>query len=309
MTFRRLHLSFTEARRRRLAKKVDRLDRLESRTTITEPISFTGMALSAMGNLVRLGFMYPDTGNALRSLARAKEAGKAAGQSSPRPYAIPTKMLKTIDAIAMSRLAGSGSAGTASHEGSTAQHDDGDSSNHWLTFNTPAASNASDAHGIAAPWHPAKGPGGGAAQAPRGGTSAARGMTPTARGAITPLRLPSNSASASTGGGSSAALLAAVAGASGAGGQAASAGMGMEGGAGAAPRASLVHAGSGASTGQNGGGITFGADDGSGPTTSGGGPLPGSTPDPVTGNGSGVTENASEPFSVSVLDNQGRSNT
>ena len=70
------------------------------------------------------------------------------------------------------------------------------------------------------------------------------------------------------------------------------------------PARSLVHAGPGASTGQNGGGITFGADDGSGPTTSGGGPLPGSTPDPVTGNGSGVTENASEPFSVSVLDNQ-----
>ena len=43
-----LALSFTEARRRRLAKKVDRLDRLESRTTITEPISFTGLALSAI---------------------------------------------------------------------------------------------------------------------------------------------------------------------------------------------------------------------------------------------------------------------
>ena len=51
MNFRRLHLSFTEYRRRRLAKKVDRLDRLESRTTITEPISFTGMALSAMAGL------------------------------------------------------------------------------------------------------------------------------------------------------------------------------------------------------------------------------------------------------------------
>ena len=37
MGFRRL--SFTERRRRRLAKKVDRLDRLETRNTITEPIS------------------------------------------------------------------------------------------------------------------------------------------------------------------------------------------------------------------------------------------------------------------------------
>ena len=308
MGFRRLHLSFTEYRRRRLAKKVDRLDRLESRTTITEPISFTGMALSAMAGLARLGFMYPDGEiSALRSLARAKDAAKQAGHSSPKPYAIPAKMLKTIDAIAMGRLAVGGSAGAAARAGSTAGHASNNSSTDWLTFNAPATSNSSDAHGIAAPWHPAKGPGGGAAQAPRGGTSAARGMTPTARGAITPLRLPSNSASASTGGGSSAALLAAVAGASGAGGQAASAGMGTEGGAGAAPRASLVHAGSGASPGHNsptGGGTTFGADDGSGPTTSGGGPLPGSTPDPVTGNGSGVTENASEPFSLSVLDNQ-----
>ena len=60
MSFPRLRLGFTEYRRRLLATKVDRLDRLESRTTITEPISFTGLALSAIRGMMQLGFMYPN---------------------------------------------------------------------------------------------------------------------------------------------------------------------------------------------------------------------------------------------------------
>ena len=82
------------------------------------------------------------------------------------------------------------------------------------------------AEGISKPWHPAKGPGGGPAQAPRGGTSASRGTQNTARGTITPLRLPASTPAASAGGGASAALLAAVAGRSGAGTQIASPGAG-----------------------------------------------------------------------------------
>jgi YD repeat-containing protein len=302
MNFRRLHLSFTEARRRRLAKRVDRLDRLESRTTITEPISFTGLAISAFRGLAQLGLMSRFGGsNAPSPLARAKDAATQAGHASPKPYVIPAQLLKSIDAIAMNLVAGGGSATAASHADSTAEHAGSDATNDWLTFNTPAASNASDLDGISAPWHPAKGPGGGAAQAPRGGTSAARGIPPTARGAITPLRLPSNTAAASTAGGASAALLAAVAGASGANSEIASAGTG-----GGVPvsRASLVHADSGAAAGQNGSGNTFSADDASGPTSSGGAAPPGSTPDPVTGNSSGVTTNVSTPFNVYVLDNQ-----
>jgi RHS repeat-associated protein len=304
MNFLRMHLSFTEARRRRLAKKVDRLDRLESRTTITEPISFTGMAISAISGMVHFGFMYPDVGNALRSLARTKEAAKLAGQASPKPYVIPANLLKSIDGLAMGQFVGGGSAATAARAGSTAGHASNNSSTDWLSFNSSATSNASDTHGISAAWHPAKGPGGGAAQAHRGGTSAARGMTPTARGAITPLRLPANAASASTGGGASAPLLAAVAGASSAGGQTASAGTGGEGRAVSAPRISLVHAGSEASSGQNGGGITLSADGSPGQTSSGGAAPPGSTPDPVIGNSSGVTTDVTEPFNVYVLDNQ-----
>ena len=194
------------------------------------------------------------------SLSRAKDAAKQAGHSSPKPYAIPANLLKSIDAIAMSQLAAGGSVASASSTASAGTHAASDSSNDWLTFNTPAASSAADSDGISTPWHPAKGPGGGAAQAPRGGTSASRGIPSTGRGAIMPLRLPSSTAAASNGG-ASAALLAAVAGAGSTGTQIASPGTG---GAAPVPRASLVHAGSGASPGHTsptGGGITFSADD------------------------------------------------
>ena len=203
----------------------------------------------------------------------------------------------------MNQLAGGGSAASASSTASAGPHAASDSSNDWLTFNTPAASNATDTDGISAAWHPAKGPGGGAAQAPRGGTSASRGLPSTGRGAIMPLRLPSPTAAASNGG-ASAALLAAVAGAGSTGSQLASPGTG---GAAALPRASLVHTGSGASPAHNGptgGGMRVSADDIPGTIGSGGFAAPGSTPDPVTGNSSTVTAGVSTPFSVSVLDNQ-----
>jgi hypothetical protein len=44
-------LSFTERRQRRLAKKVDRIDRLESTTTITELISITSRRRILCGKL------------------------------------------------------------------------------------------------------------------------------------------------------------------------------------------------------------------------------------------------------------------
>jgi hypothetical protein len=234
MKFRRLHFDRV-ARRRRLTARVDRLDRLESRTTITEPISFTGLAISMLRPLVQLGIMNVfGASNAPSPFVRAKELEKQAGHAVPKPYAIPAKLLKSIDAVASGQHAG-GSAGSASGA-STGKHADTDSSNDWLTFSTPSAADASDAHGISTPWHAAKGPGGGAAQAPRGGTSASRGIQPTSRGAITPLRLAASTPAASSAGGASAALLAAVAGAGGNGTQIASAGTG--GGA-AAPSVSL----------------------------------------------------------------------
>ena len=54
----------------------------------------------------------------------------------------------------------------------TAKAASGAATNDWLTFNTGSQADATASHGISAPWHPAKGAGGGAAQAPRGGSSA-----------------------------------------------------------------------------------------------------------------------------------------
>ena len=54
----RLHVSYTEGRRRRLARKTDQLDRLESRTAVAEPLSFTGLgspqsaACSSLGSCI-----------------------------------------------------------------------------------------------------------------------------------------------------------------------------------------------------------------------------------------------------------------
>ena len=79
MSFRRA--SFTETRRRSLAKRVDRLDRLESRTTITEPISFTGLSITALRGLAQLGLMYPNgaASGLVRPAGAARQSKGAAG--------------------------------------------------------------------------------------------------------------------------------------------------------------------------------------------------------------------------------------
>ena len=64
-----MNFSFTEARRRRLGKKVDRLERLETRNTITEPISITSLAVSAMKGAASLGFILFPTRPAMPSAA------------------------------------------------------------------------------------------------------------------------------------------------------------------------------------------------------------------------------------------------
>ena len=121
MGFRRLHLSFTEYRRRRLAKKVDRLDRLESRTTITEPLSFTGMAISALTGLVRAGFYYPDAGSdALRRLAYARDAANRAARLGTNPIVVHRELLRSIDAIALNHHTGGGSSASAPNAASSA---------------------------------------------------------------------------------------------------------------------------------------------------------------------------------------------
>jgi hypothetical protein len=306
MGFRRL--SWTEKRRRKLAIAMQ-VDRLEPRTTITEPISITGLSISALRGLVQLGIMHPYGGsNAVSGLVRPVDFVKQSGRPVLNPLVVLGDVLKPIPGLETGRR--SGTTAGASSAAPSAAHDQANPSNDWLTLNATPEANASDAHGISTPWKPAARPGGGAAMAPRGGTSAARGIPPAARGAITPLRLPGSTPAASSAGGASAALLAAVAGASGAGTGVASA---NEGGGAAASRVSLVHAApDGASAqgnppGQGGSGLTLSPDGGSGGSGgSSGGALPGSTPDLVTGNSSTVTDDLltpSAPFSVSVLDN------
>jgi hypothetical protein len=59
-TMPRIRLSFTEQRRRRLALKFDRLDRLEPRSTVT-PFAAFSLATGAFQSLVQLG-MIPSGG-------------------------------------------------------------------------------------------------------------------------------------------------------------------------------------------------------------------------------------------------------
>ncbi len=70
----RIRLSFTERRRRRLALKVDRLDRLESRNAVT-PIGATALGLGAIG-----GMHVSGSGNALIDPASARPTGGQKGK-------------------------------------------------------------------------------------------------------------------------------------------------------------------------------------------------------------------------------------
>ena len=289
MIFRRPRImSFTERRRRQLAMKWDRLDRLETRNTITEPISVTGLAISTLRGLTLLGTPYAAS-NALSGLRRPSDVGTRSGSSGGNPFVFHGNLLEPLPDIGSSRHTGAagGSSGAAPGTADTATRSNQGASSDWLNLSNAPAGDAPEAHGISAQWHPAKGAGGGAALPPRGGSSASGSAGASARGAITPLRLPASTPAASNAGGASAALLAAVAGAGGAGAASGSVGAGS---AAAASHVSLVHAAPAGSTGQTshtgqgtGGGLTLSPDGDPGPGSSGGA-LPGSTPDPVISN-------------------------
>jgi RHS repeat-associated protein len=298
-------LSFTERRRRRLAKKAN-LDRLETRNTITEPISITGLLIPAISGLVRLGIMHPNGGSNARSgMMRPTGVARQSGSAGGNPIVIHRDLLKPIPELQPQRAAGAGggSIGVPATSAEFTKAASAESSNDWLTLNTAPAASASDPHGISAPWHPAKGAGGGAAQAPRGGSSASGPASASTRGAITALTLPPSTAAASSAGGASAALLAAAAGASGTGTATASAGSGVAAAASRPVHASQSrYAGQATPPGKGTGGIAV-TPDGDPGASSSGGALPGSTPDPVTGNGSGASQSSFAFFPMYVLDN------
>jgi YD repeat-containing protein len=240
--------------------------------------------------------------NALSGLARQVTGTAQGGRAPGDPVVIHRDLLKPIPQLQSQQSAVGGSPGVLATAVEARKAAPDDASSDWLTLNTTPAVNPSDAHGISVSWQPAKGVGGGAAQAPRGGSSGSGPASAPARGAITPLSLPPPTASASSAGGASAALLAAAAGANGtATATAPASGLGA-----AAPRpvhsAPVRHGGQTTPPGNGTGGPSSTPNDDPSPSASGG-VLPGSTPNPVLSNGSGASRSSFAYFPVYVLDN------
>jgi hypothetical protein len=169
----RRKLSFTEKRRARLAMKFGRLDRLETRNTITEPISVSGLSLSAFSAAANLGIMHADGGNsALLGLAQmaqqARQGLTRAQLAAAAPYTPSTLAIGLPLKQATSGSAGGGSAvqDATNQKISANQSQTVD----WLALMTSSDSASSESVGISIPWRPAARVGGGAAQPPRGGS-------------------------------------------------------------------------------------------------------------------------------------------
>jgi len=273
--------------------KVDRLDRLETRNTITEPISVLGLSVPAFQGLARLGFM--DV-NAMRGLAPPVEAANQAGHPAGHAAAAPTNFIPIVIGPQTHHTATAGGGGAPNQDGTAPASQATVQAGDWLTLRLAPAADSTES-GISTPWHPIARAGGGAALPPRGGSGGPSAATPTTRSAINPLRLPASTPGASNAGGSGA-LLAAVASASGNNGAAATLGT----------SARTARAGSPAATTPSGqapagSAHTSGSGHAAAPlTASGGDPTPGSTPDPVIGNSSGPSQNTFTYFPMYVLD-------
>ncbi len=162
-------LSFTERRRARLALKFARMDRLETRNTITEPISVTGLALSSMRGLVQLGIMQADGGNSgLLALTQAAHQAKQVLTRAPHAPAVSNEFAPIAISFPAKHVAGGG----GSAQGPMIQVPAAGRSQpiDVLALVSSTGSASADPHGISTPWHPAARTGGGAALAPRGGS-------------------------------------------------------------------------------------------------------------------------------------------
>src|SRR5579885_1426057 len=186
-------LSFAARRRRQLTVKLDLQDiLLETRNTITEPISLTAMSLGIAPALVALGLP-----RGLSSTVPARGPRPAPGQDvhDAGPVKVPSRPPIDLDAALPIRIvpmpAGGGGApadqAAAAAARANAAHDDGD----WLTL-SPASDASATGSGLSTPWHPAARAGGGQALPPRGGSGngAQDATIALVRGQITPLRLP-----------------------------------------------------------------------------------------------------------------------
>ena len=171
-TMSRRRLSFTERRRARLARKSAQLDRLETRNTITEPISFTGLALSSMRGLAQLGIMQADGGNSallgLTQMAQQAKLGLAPPRPAPAPPHSPTAL--TIAFPPSARRPRRGVAGPRRHLRTRRRRQPAACpSIGWRRLDRRALPRRSPTVS-ARPWQPAARAGGGAALPPRGGS-------------------------------------------------------------------------------------------------------------------------------------------
>jgi hypothetical protein len=166
-------LSFTERRRNRLALKFGRLDRLETRNTMTEPISITALSLGAFKGLAQFGVMHADGGKS-ELLGLTQMAQQARQAAAGARHALAVSKNASLLAIGINlkhapQAAGGGSAtqiASQQKQKSARQSQPVDA----LSLTSSADANSSEAHGISTPWHPTARAGGGAAMAPRGGS-------------------------------------------------------------------------------------------------------------------------------------------
>ena len=171
----RPRLSFTErrrARRAQLAMKFGRLDQLEARTTMTEPISVTALALSSLSGLARLGIMQADGGNggllALTQAAhQARQGLSQSGSATAIPYRPATVPIGLPTAPAASAVVGGGSVLAAENQKPAASQG---RTTDWLSQLLSSDSSSPPFQGITTPWRSAARGGGGAALPPRGGS-------------------------------------------------------------------------------------------------------------------------------------------
>ena len=218
-----LRLSFTERRRRTLALKVDRIDRLESRSTVT-PIGATALGLGLFPVLGQIGTMLTQ-GNQARG-GSAVPRGPAIGRQGQTKRLDPALLQPTGAAGLPIRIVpegggGQGSGGALPDVAETGDPqpvkpsgiEDGTSLIRSLGVGADPAVPPS---GLSTPWHPAAQTGGGAALAPRGGSgngaqavtvAAVRGQVPMPQAASASTSAASGASASSGSAGAAASLL------------------------------------------------------------------------------------------------------
>jgi hypothetical protein len=182
----RPHFSFTERRRRKLALKVDSLDLLEVRNTITEPISIYGLSAGLVAGLSFLNPNRPDRFDV--GGLRRDDSSRAGRHVATRTAVGPTNLLAfTVHPSAAAAYGSSLPTGVKAGQAAASRKAPTDS---WLTASsrqrhTPGESSE---HGLLSSRinHASSATAGAAQPSNRGGAPASL----AARGVVTPLRFP-----------------------------------------------------------------------------------------------------------------------